>query len=338
MKISSVTVAEQLLTLWVEKYLHLEQGAGEQLKNILYPQQIKHLTDGKVKEWQLRCARPLAHHRPIDTWEFEGTPGGWQGHLIEDVVDIALQWEGRGLGGRDGLVKLLQHLPAGLREGHWCYQADALWHVQRVTTDVIRVEALQAGNGRCCMEHRTRLGVLVSQVLESRWRGGSVQDVVLLCVVHVVKGLHGTADLLTGHLLKEGEGKAVSPRAVLSGDDEGVELRLPRINLCPERQTLWHTELWEDRHQTTSGRGSFISYNRASFLSFIPCYYYWSKNELLWLYSNHTMPTASWSNGFHSTLSGKCARTLDLKVLRNGLCSKFSPESEAKREKSKKQI
>ncbi len=46
------------------------------------------------------------------------------------------------------------------------------------------------------------------------------------------------------------------------------------------------------------------------------------------------MPTASWSNGFHSTLSGKCARTLDLKVLRNGLCSKFSPKSETNREKS----
>lgn len=48
---------------------------------------------------------------------------------------------------------------------------------------------------------------------------------------------------------------------------------------------------------------------------------------------NHTMPTASWSKGFHSTLSGKCARTLDLKVLRKGLCSKFSPESETKTEK-----
>ena len=47
------------------------------------------------------------------------------------------------------------------------------------------------------------------------------------------------------------------------------------------------------------------------------------------------MPTASWSNGFHSTLSGKCARTLDLKVLRSGLCSKFSPGSGTNREKSK---
>ena len=70
-----------------------------------------------------------------------------------------------------------------------------------------------------------------------------MQDVVLLCVVHVVKSLHSTADLLTGHLLEEGESKAVGPRAVLSGDNKGVELRLPRINLCPERQALWHAEL-----------------------------------------------------------------------------------------------
>ena len=59
----------------------------------------------------------------------------------------------------------------------------------------------------------------------------------------MVKSLHGTADLLTGHLLEEGEGEAVGPRAVLSGDDEGVELRLPGIHLRPERQTLWHAEL-----------------------------------------------------------------------------------------------
>ncbi len=147
------------------------------------------------------------------------------------------------MGGGDGVVELLQHLPAGLREGHGCYQADALGHVQRVTADVIRVEALQAGNGGRSVEHGARLGVLVPLVLKSLWRSGSVQDVVLLCVVHVVESLHGAADLLAGHLLEEGEGKAVGPRAVLSGDDKGVELRLPRISLRPERQTLRHTEL-----------------------------------------------------------------------------------------------
>lgn len=133
-----------ILTLRVQKYLHLEQGTGEQLQNVLYPQQVEHLTDGKFKQWQLRCAWPLADDRPVYTKEFEGSPGRREGDLIEDVVNVALQWEGRGLGRRDGLMELLQHLPAGLREGHGCDQADAFRHVQRVATDVVRVEALQA--------------------------------------------------------------------------------------------------------------------------------------------------------------------------------------------------
>lgn len=98
------------------------------------------------------------------------------------------------------------------------------------------------------MEHRTEVGVLVPLLLRSVRRDGGVQDVVLLRVVHVVKSLHSAADLLAGHLLKEGESKAVSPRAILSSDDEGVELRLPGINLRPESQTLRHTELRDDRN------------------------------------------------------------------------------------------
>ena len=249
---------DQLLTLWVKQNLHLEQGTGEQLKNVLQPQQSKHLTHGKVKEWQLRRARPLTHHGPVDAWELEGSPGGRHRHFKQDVVDVALEREGRGLRGGHGLVKLLQHLPAGLREGHGRYQADALRHVQRVAADVVRVEALQAGDGGCGVEHGAMVGQVVPLLLEPRWWGGSVQDVVLLCIVHVVKSLHGTADLLTGHLLEEGEGEAVGPRAVLSGDDEGVELRLPGIHLRPERQTLWHAELWDDRQRGGGGVKDYI--------------------------------------------------------------------------------
>lgn len=73
--------------------------------------------------------------------------------------------------------------------------------------------------------------------------GWRVQDVVLFCIVHVIECLHGTADLFAGHLLKEGEGKAVGSGAVLSRDDEGVELWIAGVGLCPERQAFWHTEL-----------------------------------------------------------------------------------------------
>lgn len=304
-----------ILTLRVEKYLHLQQGTGEQLQNVLHPQQVKHFTDGKFKQRQLGCAWPLADDGPVYAGEFEGSPGRREGDLIEDVVNVALQWEGRGLGGRDGLVELLQHLPAGLREGHGRDQADALGHVQRVAADVVRVEALQARDGGRRVEHGTEVGVLVPLLFRSRRRDGGVQDVVLLCVVHVIKGLHCAADLLTGHLLKEGEGKAVSPRAVLPRDDEGVELRLPGINLRPESQTLRHTELSDDNNNFSKAE-TWVSMQRSC--------------------NNHTMPTASWSNGFHSTLSGKCARTLDLKVLRRGLCSKFSPETERRAETNQK--
>lgn len=73
--------------------------------------------------------------------------------------------------------------------------------------------------------------------------GWRVQDVVLFCIVHVIECLHGTADLFAGHLLKEGEGKAVGSGAVLSCDNEGVELRLADVCLSAEGQALWHTEL-----------------------------------------------------------------------------------------------
>ena len=101
------------------------------------------------------------------------------------------------------------------------------------------------------MEHRLGPGELARRragprrrVLGTQRRGGGrVQDVVLLGVVHVVEGLHGTADLLAGHLLEEGEGKAVGPGAVLPRDDIRMELGLPCVHLRPEGQTLWHTQL-----------------------------------------------------------------------------------------------
>lgn len=52
-------------------------------------------------------------------------------------MNVALQWEGRGLGRGDGLMELLQHLPACLREGHGCDQADAFGHIQCVATNVV---------------------------------------------------------------------------------------------------------------------------------------------------------------------------------------------------------
>lgn len=118
--------------------------------------------------------------------------------------------------GRHGLVQLLQDLATRLDEGHGCHQADALGNEERVAADVVGVEALQA-----------TLGVVL----------------LLLGVVHVVEGLHGAADLFAGHLFEERERKAVGARAVLSRDDERVEMGLATIRLSPKRQTLRHAEL-----------------------------------------------------------------------------------------------
>ena len=56
----------------------------------------------------------------------------------------------------------------------------------------------------------------------------------MLCIVHLVEGLHGGADLRAGYLLIEGVDEAIGSRAVLLGDDEGVKLRISLVRLCPE--------------------------------------------------------------------------------------------------------
>lgn len=68
--------------------------------------------------------------------------------------------------------------------------------------------------------------------------------------MHLVEGLHGRADLRRRHLLVEGVDEAVGARAVLPRDQEGVELGLAVVCLCPERQAFGHTELRRER-----GRG-----------------------------------------------------------------------------------
>lgn len=57
----------------------------------------------------------------------------------------------------------------------------------------------------------------------------------MLCIVHLIEGLHGRADLRTGHLLIEGVDETVGSRAILLGDDEGMELGLTLVRLRLER-------------------------------------------------------------------------------------------------------
>lgn len=69
----------------------------------------------------------------------------------------------------------------------------------------------------------------------------------MLCIVHLVEGLHGRADLRTGHLFVEGVDEAVGPRSILLSNDKGMELWITLVCLCPERQAFRHTQLQGER-------------------------------------------------------------------------------------------
>lgn len=145
-------------------------------------------------------------------------------------------------------MQLFQNPSAGLGEGHGCDQADALGYIECVSADVVGVETLQPRQGGSSMQ-LLRGGTGVFWTARC---GGSVQDVVLFCIVHVVECLHGTADLFAGHFLEEGESKAVGSGAVFSCDNERVELGLADVCLRAEGQALRHTELWGKQQQKTS--------------------------------------------------------------------------------------
>lgn len=161
-------------------------------------------------------------------------------------MDVALQGQRWWLLGGHCLVELDQELLAGLHEGQRGDEADALGDVERVPADVVGVVALELGEGR-------GIGVVDAAGQGVHAAGGGGTDAaVLLCIVHLVQCLHGCADLLARDLLVEGEHKAVRAGAVLPGDDEGVQLRVPVIRLRPEGQPLGHTQLREEKRNGQS--------------------------------------------------------------------------------------
>lgn len=144
-------------------------------------------------------------------------------------------------------MQLFENPSAGVGEGHGCNQTDAFGHVQCVSADVVGVETLQTRQGGGSVQLLSG-GTGIFWTARCGWR---VQDVVLFCIVHVVERLHGTADLFARHLLKEGEGKAIGSGAVLSRDNERVELGLAGVRLGAEGQALWHAKLWRKQQKTS---------------------------------------------------------------------------------------
>lgn len=258
-----------ILTLWVEQDLHLQQRAGEHLDEVLYSQQTEHLSKREVSQWKLPYPWPLANNGLIYAMELERPPRCRQRHLIQDVVNIALQRQRGRSGCSDGPVQLRQETSAGMHERHGRDQTQSLGHVEGVPRWVVAASpAGRRWGGR-------RVGIDLIQIAGERvhagggggWGGGRRVPRGVFCVVHLVKGLHGRANLWTGHLLVEGVNKAVCPRAVLLCDDEGVEPWFPLVCLCPEWQAFGHTQL---QGRTAKNRRQQLVIQ------------YWNKTLILW--------------------------------------------------------
>ena len=64
---------------------------------------------------------------------------------------------------------------------------------------------------------------------------------------HGLEGLHRRADLAVAALLVEDEAEAVSPMAVLLGQDERVEAGLDRVLLRAKAQTARQAKLLKEK-------------------------------------------------------------------------------------------
>lgn len=78
-------------------------------------------------------------------------------------------------------------------------------------------------------------------------------------MVHLVQRLHGRANLGAGYFLVEGVYEPVGARAILTCDQERVELGRQGVLLSAERQAFRHAEL--DRKQHTQKRGHLMEYH-----------------------------------------------------------------------------
>lgn len=221
----------------VQEDLHLQQHTGENLDQVLQTQQLEDLPQRVVREWQLVGPRSLANDGLVNPIKLQRPARGRQGHLVQDVVDVALQGQRRRLLGGDRLVELDQELLAGLHEGQRGDEAYAFGDVQRVPADVVGVVPLELGEGSGI----TLVDAAGQGVHAAGGRGADAA--VLLRVVHLVQRLHGCADLLACDLLIEREHKPVRTRAIFSGDYERMQLRISVISLRPERQPFGHTQL-----------------------------------------------------------------------------------------------
>lgn len=83
------------LTMRVKQDLSLQEGTGQCFHHIVHAQQGEGFPQRILPEGQLSGSGPLAQDGALHTVELQRPARRWQRHLIQNIVDVALQREGR---------------------------------------------------------------------------------------------------------------------------------------------------------------------------------------------------------------------------------------------------
>lgn len=158
-----------MLTLRVKQDLCLQKGTGECFHHVVHTQQREGISKGILPQWELPWPRTLAHNGSLHPMELQRPARRRQGHLIQNIMDVAFQRQGRGCVRCHGLVQLRQKLSSGLKEGEGCEETKGFRHKQGVSS---RIKA--AGTALTGGHARQRLCVRLIQAAHKRVhaRGG----------------------------------------------------------------------------------------------------------------------------------------------------------------------
>lgn len=85
-----------MLTLRVKQDLRLQKCAGQQFHHIVHTQQGEGFSKRILPDWKLPRPGPLAHDGSLHPMEPQRPAGRRQGHLIQNIMDVAFQREGWG--------------------------------------------------------------------------------------------------------------------------------------------------------------------------------------------------------------------------------------------------
>lgn len=83
------------LTMRVKQDLSLQESAGQCFHHIVHTQQREGFTQRILAQRELSGSGPLAQDGSLHPVELQRPARRWQRHLIQNIVDVTLQREGR---------------------------------------------------------------------------------------------------------------------------------------------------------------------------------------------------------------------------------------------------